>query len=105
MLPGPVLVILRVLALLLAPHLALATVGIFLFSNRGVYLCCTLAVISAVCALSLHAHDRVDERIRKGFAAHERSQDALVHAMDVVAGDVPPPRRATRPLRAVPDDA
>ena len=111
MLPGPVLVMLRILAWLLAPHLALATASSFIFDDRGVFICCTLAITSVICALQLHTHDRVDARITQGFDVHGQNEAQLARLAASVldSGQVavtPIPQPAAAPdLRLVQDGA
>ena len=106
MLPGPVLVMLRVLSWLSIPLWPGGIAAEFIFDDEGFEVLVAGAALAAtIAALMLHMHDKMDERVAKGLAAQKHAQDALVHAVDAVAGDVPPPRRTTRPLRAVPDDA
>lgn len=98
MLPGPVLVMLRVLSWLSLPLWPAGAASAFALDIRAVVIVSSLALAATLAALTLHMHDRVDARITKGLAAQRERQDALLHAMEAVAG----PAEPSPQLRVVP---
>lgn len=74
MLPGPVLVMLRVLAWLSLPLWPADVSAAFVLDDNGVVILTGAAMVATFCALSLHTHNRMDDRLARGLAAQRRSE-------------------------------
>lgn len=108
MLPGPVLVMLKILAWLWVPLWVTDGAMAPELDAKTVFLVSMLALAATLAAMELHRQDRVDARIREGLEAHRRSEAEIAQlaaaAVDGGAAVEPIPQRAPD-LRLVRDPA